>query len=185
MELSENIPVLLHNLKNGDLKAFDQLYAHFHMKVFQLAMRFLPYKEDAEEIVQNVFIAIWNNREDIDERRNVDAYILTIARHNIYNALRKAVYRQGYFDYLHHHTDDHSYVTEEVVMYNELDHLMHKFLNDLPPKRREIFRLFREEGLSYKEISQRLSITASTVNSQLTKAIDYIRKNIRLAYGEP
>ena len=183
MEISgKNLVV---GLKNGDVGAFDEAYKLHHDRVFQLAMRFLPYREDAEEIVQIVFIAIWNNRKRIDENQPLVPYIFSIARHSIYNALRKAVYRQAYFDYLVHHSTAHNYVTEEVVLYNELDAILHQCMESMPPKRREIFRLFREEGLSYKEISERLSIKASTVNSQLTKAIDYIRRNIRLAYGEP
>ncbi len=175
---------LVESLKDDDVSAFNELYSRYHSRVFQLGIRFLPYKEDAEEIVQLVFIAVWNNRNKIDENQNVSAYILSIARHCIYNALRKAVYRQGYIDYLGQNDTDHSFITEEVVLFNELDALLHKFLENMPPKRREIFRLHREEGLSYKEISTRLSIASSTVNTQLTKALNYIRQNIRLIYSD-
>lgn len=175
---------LVIDFKGGKIAAFNQLYKQYHSRVLQLAMRFLPCREDAEEILQVVFIALWNNRKSVDENRSFSAYILSIARHHIYNALRKAVYRQGFIDYMVNHSSNHSYITEEVVLYNELDSVLNKCVESLPPKRREIFRLFRDEGLSYKEISERLSITVSTVNTQLTQATDYIRKNIRLAYKE-
>lgn len=175
---------LVAGLKSDNAGAFNELFRRYNARIYQMAMRFLPYKEDGEEIVQVVFIALWNNRKKIDPDQNFNAYIGSIARHSIYNALRKAVYRQAYFDYLYHHTSDHTYITEEVVLYDELDSVLHKCMEALPPKRREIFRLFREEGLSYKEISDRLSITASTVNTQLTKAIDFIRRSIRLEYEE-
>ena len=182
MDISDRI--LVKSLKNDDVTAFNELYKRYHSKVFQLGTRFLPYKEDAEEIVQMVFIAVWNNRNKIDETLNFGSYILSIARHGICNALRKAVYRQGYIDYLQQNNTEHAFVTEEAVLFNELETRLHDILEKMPLKRREIFRLHREEGLSYKEISKRLSITSSTVNTQLTKALDYIRRNIRLLYAE-
>lgn len=182
MDISDKI--LVKSLKDDDVNAFNELYKRYHSRVFQLGKRFLPYKEDAEEIVQMVFIAVWDNRNKIDENQNFGSYILSIARHGIYNTLRKAVYRQGYIDYLRQNVVDHTFVTEEVVLFNELETRLHDILESMPPKRREIFKLHREEGLSYKEISERLSITSSTVNTQLTKALEYIRRNIRLIYKE-
>ena len=73
-------------------------------------------------------------------------------------------------------------MTEDIVQFNELNALVDKLTNELPPKRSEIFKLSRNEGLSYREISERLSITESTVNTQITKALDYVRKNIRSLY---
>jgi RNA polymerase sigma-70 factor (ECF subfamily) len=175
---------LVKNLKDDDVGAFDELYRRYHARVFQLGMRFLPYKEDAEEIVQIVFIAVWDNRHKIVEDQNFGSYVFSIARHNIYNAMRKAVYRQGYVDYQQQKTPDYTFLTEEAVLFNELDTVLHGLLENMPPKRREIFRLHREEGLSYKEISDRLSIAGSTVNTQLTKAISYVRQHIRLFYKE-
>jgi RNA polymerase sigma-70 factor (ECF subfamily) len=182
MDIADKI--LIKSLKDDDVNAFNELYKRYNSRVFQLGIRFLPYKEDAEEIVQIVFIAVWDNRNKIDENQNFGSYILSIARHCIYNALRKAVYRQGYVDSLQQNKTDHTFITEEVVLFNELDTLLHKCLENMPQKRREIFRLHREEGLSYKEISVRLAITSSTVNTQLTKALNYIRQNIRLFYKE-
>jgi len=175
---------LVSRLKTDDVVAFNEIYRRYHARIFQLAAKFLPYKEDSEEILQIVFIAVWNNRYKINEEQSFDSYLFSIARHSIYKVLRKAVYRQGYFEFIRHHSVEQTFITEEVVLYNELDTLLNKYIENLPPKRREIFRLFREEGLSYREISEKLSITASTVNSQLTKAIDYIRRNILLAYDE-
>jgi RNA polymerase sigma-70 factor (ECF subfamily) len=182
MDISDKI--LIKNLKDDDVSAFDELYRRYHARVFQLGMRFLPYKEDAEEIVQIVFIAVWDNRNKIDGDQPFGSYVLSIARHNIYNALRKAVYRQGYVDYLQQKTPDYTFLTEEAVLFNELDTVLHGLMENMPPKRREIFRLHREEGLSYKEISDRLAIASSTVNTQLTKAIGYLRQHIRLFYQE-
>jgi RNA polymerase sigma-70 factor, ECF subfamily len=180
MEIDETN--LINRLKQGDEKAFNILFYQHHARVYNLAKRFLPFKEDAEEIVQIVFIALWENRQKIDENQSLSGYILTIARHWIYNTIKKNIYRQGYLEHLQQQSSALEYVTEDLVQFNELNALVDKLTNELPPKRSEIFKLSRTEGLSYKEIAHRLSITESTVNTQITKALDYVRKNIRSLY---
>lgn len=175
---------LVEKLKKDDIAAFNELYNRYHCRVYHLAMKFLPCNEDAEEIVQIVFVALWENRSKIDAQQSFESYVFSIARHNIYKALRKAVYRQGYIEYFRQNHSDTSFVTEDLILFNELDTVVHELVEKLPPKRREIIRLHREEGLSYNEIATRLSITNSTINTQLTKALNYIRHNIRLIYRE-
>lgn len=175
---------LVEKLKKDDIAAFNELYNRYHGRVYHLALKFLPCNEDAEEIVQTVFVALWENRAKIDVQQSFESYFFSIARYNIYKALRKAVYRQGYLEYMRQNHSDSSFVTEELILFNELDTVVHELLEKLPPKRREIIRLHREEGLSYNEIAERLSITNSTINTQLTKAISYIRQHIRLIYKE-
>ncbi|MDP4290952.1 MAG: RNA polymerase sigma-70 factor [Bacteroidota bacterium] len=173
---------LIKRLRQDDEKAFNTLFYQYHERVYNLARRFLPFKEDAEEIVQIVFIALWENRYQVDQTKPLSHYILAIARHWIYNTVKKNIYRQGYLDHLQQQNKSLDFVTEDAVSYNELNSLVEKLTTDLPPKRSEIFRLSRNEGLSYREIASRLSITESTVNTQLTKALDYVRKNIKALY---
>ncbi len=173
---------LIRQLKQDDEKAFNSLFYHYHARVYNLSRRFLPDKEDAEEIVQIVFIALWENRQQIDEEQPLAGYILSIARHWIYNSLKKSVYRQRYIDYLLGQNNSFNFKTEDVVLYNELNMVFNKLISNLPPKRSEIFKLSRIDGLSYREIADQLSISESTVNTQITKALDFIRKNIKVLY---
>lgn len=173
---------LIKRLKQDDEKAFNSLFYQHHARVYNLGKRFLFSKEDAEEIVQIVFIALWENRYQIDENQSLTGYILTIARNSIYNSIKKSIYHQGYLDHLEHQNKSLEFVTEDVALYNELKALVDKLTAELPPKRSEIFRLSRIEGLSYHEIAIRLSISESTVNTQLTKALAYVRKNIKALY---
>jgi RNA polymerase sigma-70 factor (ECF subfamily) len=175
---------LVSKLKEDDVIAFNELYNRYHARIYRLALRFLPCAEDAEEIVQLVYVALWENRYKINENLPFDSYIFAIARHSVYKTLRKAVYRQGYLEYLKQNHSDSAFVTEDLVMFNELDTLVQDLIAKLPPKRREIIRMHREEGLSYNEIAERLSVTNSTINTQLTKALNYIRQHIRLIYKE-
>eukprot|EP00825_Cyclidium_porcatum_P003272 TRINITY_DN11516_c0_g1_i1.p3 TRINITY_DN11516_c0_g1~~TRINITY_DN11516_c0_g1_i1.p3 ORF type:complete len:179 (-),score=15.30 TRINITY_DN11516_c0_g1_i1:168-704(-) len=124
---------LIRRLKQDDEKAFNGLFYHYHARVYNLAKRFLQSKEDAEEIVQIVFIAVWENRKQIDEDQSLSGYILTIARHWIFNTLRKNVYRQGYIDYLLGQDQTFNFKTEDIVYYNELNTLVNNLIDTLPP----------------------------------------------------
>lgn len=172
---------LIRQLQSGDEKSFNKLFTQYHARIFNLCRKFLPLKEDAEEIVQIVFIAVWENRLQIDENKSFGGYVYAIARHWIYNTLKKRLYQQGYIDYLSKR-GTYDFVTEDEVLFNELNMHLERLIADLPPRRREIFLLSHKEGLSYKAIAQQLSITESTVNTQLTKAVEYIRNNIKVLY---
>jgi len=169
-------------IKLGDESAFNSLFFQLHGRVYNLCRKFLSRKEDAEEIVQTVFLAIWENRAQLDETQPIVAYILTIAKHWIFNFLRKGVYRKAFMDYLATKDEALDFVTEDEISYNDLQTLLEKLMEKLPPKRKEIFRLSKLEGLSYREIAQRLSITESTVNTQITKALEFIRKQVEIQY---
>jgi RNA polymerase sigma-70 factor, ECF subfamily len=169
-------------IKQGDETAFNSLFYQYHGRVFNLCRKFLSRKEDAEEVVQTVFLAVWENRNQLDENQPIIAYILTITKHWIYNFLKKRVYRKAFLDYLETRNDSLDFVTEDEISYHDLQNLLEKLMEEMPPKRKEIFHLSKIEGLSYREISQRLSITESTVNTQITKALEYIRKQVEILY---
>jgi RNA polymerase sigma-70 factor (ECF subfamily) len=169
---------LISRLKNNDQKAFDEIFNHYYSRIFNLAYHFLHSREEAQEIVQVVFIAIWVNRLQIDTEKSFSAYIQTIARHTIYNQLKRAVYRQRFIDFSVKQAEAEQSVAENTYEYKELQELLENAIAELPPRRREIFYLSRSKGLSYKEIATKLSITESTVNTQISKSIEFLRKKV-------
>lgn len=170
---------LLSRLKNHDQKAFDEIFSHYYSRIFNLAYHFLHSREEAQEIVQIVFIAIWENRVQIDEQKSFSAYIQSIARHTIYNQLKKAVYRQRFVDFTLNQAEAEEAATEDAYQFKELQEMLENAISELPPRRREIFWLSRTKGLSYKEIALKLSITESTVNTQISKSIEFLRKKVQ------
>lgn len=170
---------LISRLKDNDQKAFDEIFNHFYPRVYNLAFQFLHSREEAQEIVQIVFIAVWENRLQIDTERNFSAYIQSIARHTIYNQLKRAVYRQRFIDYSLKHAETEEIASDDSYQFKELQEVLEKAISELPPRRREIFYLSRNKGLSYKEIAAKLSITESTVNTQISKSIEFLRKKVK------
>jgi len=166
-------------LKENNQKAFDEIFKHYYSQVFNLAYHFLHSREEAQEIVQIVFIAIWENRFQIDVNKSFSAYIQSIARHTVYNQLKREVYRQRFIDYSLKQAESENAVCDDSYQYKELQEVLENAISELPPRRREIFYLSRNKGLSYKEIASKLSITESTVNTQISKSIEFLRKKVQ------
>lgn len=170
---------LLHLLKQDDHKAFDAIFHLYYARVFNLAYRFLRSSSEAEEIVQQTFITVWENRQNIDLEKSFGGFILSIARHQCLNQLKKAVYRQRFIDLSLQNSEAAENNSETILNFEELQQLLKKAISELPPKRREIFILSREQELSYKEIAARLKIKESTINTQISKAIEFLRQRLK------
>jgi len=169
---------LIQLLNQSNVKAFDTLFYHYHKRIYNFCLKFISSKAEAEEIVQIVFIAVWENRKDIDPEKLFSAYIFSIARHHAYNAIKKLTYQKAYLEQLINNGLNFDFNTEETIYFNELEDLIEKLISQLPPRRKEIFVLSRQKGLTYVEIAKKLDITENTVDTQLRKALDFIRPEL-------
>jgi RNA polymerase sigma-70 factor, ECF subfamily len=166
---------LIAHLKKSDLKAFDEIFHRYKKKIFHFCKLSIGSEEEAEEVVQSAFIAIWENRLIIDENRSFETYLFSIVRHHIYNILKRRTYRRAFLESLEHPDLQLDFSLENQIFFNDLDLLLKKLLNTLPAKRKEIFMLSREEGLTYKQIGEKLGISENTVDSQIRNVLNYLR----------
>ncbi len=173
---------LVKQLKKGDVSSFNLIFKNYNQKVYNFCLQLLKNKNEAEEITQEVFIALWQNRDKIDTKSSIVAYILAIARNQIYKVFRKSLYKQAYIENLINSQSKMDFITEDQVMYNELNSFLNISIEKLPPKRREVFILSRMEGLTYKEIAQKLNIAENTVDVQIRKALDFIKDSFKNNY---
>lgn len=148
---------LLKRLKAGEEKAFEDLYWIYSPQVYNFINSLLFDKSLAEDLTQNVFLKIWEKHEQIELELGITAYLFTIARH--------LVFKETEFRLSQH-------ATNSLLEY--IDHL----IENLPPARREIFRLSRFEQLSNKEIAHKLSISEKTVETQLYRSFQYLRSKL-------
>ena len=170
---------LVIKLKGGDSFAFEVLFYKYRNKVKGFAVKLVPAQIDPEEIVQEVFVKLWLKKEAVDPDKDFQSYLFSIAKHLVLDHLKSAVNRKLYFVGEHFQQDllmDES--AENPVAYDTEEKLQ-KLINEIPERRREIFRLSRFEGLSYKQIAQRLNITENTVDSQIRNALNFLRKEFR------
>ena len=170
--------ILIGKIIQGDASAFDKIYEHYNLKVYSFALRNLKNRQDAEGVVQEVFLSLWNEREKLKNIKNLNAWLFSVCFNIIRKHFRKLSYEQKY---LNHLTDskileDTDTVTE--IEYNNLLTEADKIINHLPPRQKQIFYLSRKNGVSNDQISQKLNISKKTVENQLSIAVTFLRKSL-------
>ncbi len=165
-------------LKEGDLQAFNELFAQYGKRLYHFSLGYLKSAENAEEIVQEVFMKIWDNRLELSAQKSLESFLFTIARNGILNTIRKSKSEQAYLNYVKIHPGKHVLLDEELN-FNELEKAYHQAIEQLSPRRKEIFLLSREKAFSNAEIAEKMNISVKTVENQMTSAISEIKNNLR------
>lgn len=171
--------LLIKAFKKGDVKAFESLFERYHKKLFSFLFSMLKSKEESEEILQDTFIKMWEKREQYIEEYPFHAYLFTIAKNAFLNHCRKKVNRrmvEEHFEYVNRSLET---AADEYVIYSQTKSIIEKIVNELPPKRKEIFKMRRMEGYSRTEIAENLGISIITVDSQLMKANKYLKDALK------
>ena len=170
---------LVKKLKDGDSFAFEVLFYKYRNKIKGFALKIVPAQIDPEEIVQEVFVRVWLKKEAIDPEKDFQSYLFSIAKHLVLDHLKSAVNRKLYFVGEHFQQDLLEEEGLDATISEETEAKLQKLINEIPERRREIFRLSRFEGLSYKQIAERLNISENTVDSQIRNALAFLRKEFR------
>ncbi len=170
---------LIEKLKNGDSFAFEILFYKYRNKVKGFARNMVPAQIDSEEVVQEVFVKVWMKREMIKPDKDFQAYLFSIAKNLILDYLKSAVNRRLYFVEENFQQDMLIEEGSEITITQEAEDKLMELIDQMPERRREIFKLSRFNGMSYKQIAERLHITENTVDSQIRNALAFLRKEFR------
>jgi len=170
---------LVKALKNGDKVAFEKIFRIYHKQLYFFCYSFLNQKEDAENITQDVFVKLWIKRATLDCEKSFTGFLFTMTKNLALNYIRKTIHQQIFVSQLLNNKPENCCQTEKQVSFNETKSILDNLINRLPTKRKEIFILSREKGLSHKEISKRLGVSAHTVESQMSKALKFIRNGLK------
>ena len=165
--------------KKGDAGAFKLLFDLYHKRLYSFLFAMLKSREDAEEIVQETFLKIWENREQFWEDYPFDALMFRIAKNASLNYSRKKVNRMVVEKHLEFFTDLSEDSADQYILFQETQNIIETILKGLPPKRKEIFLLQKVEGLSRQEIAEKLGISVITVDHQLFQANKFVREEVR------
>ena len=170
---------LLIRLKNGDMLAFDQIYEIYSHKLFSFVFRILKDEAGADDVVQEVFVKIWESRERLDDYKLLNSYIFTIAYNNSIDLIRKKINNNKYLEHLKiSATINFTPTIVSQIEYDELNKEVEKLIVKLPERQKQVYLLHREEGLTYPEIAERLGISKNTVENHMVKALKYLRHNL-------
>jgi len=165
-------------IKKGETHAFDQLFDRYSQRLYRFSKSLLKNHEDAEGIVQEVFFRIWKKRDELNEKKSFQSFLFSISYNLIVDQFRQRVKDQKYEQFIIKQAQQNYLNPENNLEYKELKNQVKKAVNELPERRKKIYRLSREKGLSYKEIASLLQIKSKTVENQLNLALKHIRKRL-------
>lgn len=167
---------LLRQLIAGDAPSFRRIYEHYQGKIFLFALRLIKSKSEAEDIVQEVFVRIWENREKIKIEKNFNNYILTITKNLILDRMKKAAFDKTIQQKIYQSMQALKNIAAEQLIEKEMASLHHQAIARLSPQKKIVFMLSREEELSYEEIAEKLGVSKNTVRNQMTDSLKSIRE---------
>lgn len=174
-DIVESDLMLLQASKNGDERAFEQLFNKYWNDLFKIAYRRLHSVEDAKDIVQDVFLSLWNNINNITIEESLGGYLYTALRNKIFNLLEKnknrlnKLMKEQFVPAGHEETIFSNYCAKEFREF------ISQQLESMPAKMRQIYLLSKEEYLTNAEIAGMLNLSGQTIKNQLHNALGRLR----------
>jgi RNA polymerase sigma-70 factor (ECF subfamily) len=168
--------VLLNLMRNDDQEAFTLLYRRYWEELFVTAAKALRSQQEAEDVVQDVFLSIWNRRKELNIEGSLDAYLQVSVRYKAIHYIEKNITRRDYLALLTDVTVNNLPATAEIkLQLREVQQTIHNTVAQMPPKMREVYRLSRQEHLTHKEIANKLGISVETVKKHIQHAMQLIK----------
>ena len=183
IEDNNNI-ALVRKIKKGDEKALQSLYNLYFQRVVNFSFKLLNDKETACEVAQDVFVKIWDMRQTLDEEKSISGLMFRMTKLRSIDALRKRHAGTNLqtlddpSDSSHARLWEGQHSGEELFIAKEMQQAYEKIIARLPPKRRRIFQMSRDENLTYREIAQKLNISSKTVETQIRLALKQLREEL-------
>ena len=168
---------LVKALSKGEIRAFNDLFQLYGNRIYRFAMGYLKSQPEAEELVQDVFLKVWERRSELKDNLSFKAYLFTIA----YNLIRKHFIKKALIHkYLENQIiDDFDFETTENIDYLSTKKLIDTIIDQLPPKRKIVFIRSRFEGFTVSEIATELGTSPKTVENQLGEALKFVREHLK------
>ena len=177
--MNENeLKLLVEKMKAGDRGSFNLLFRRFYPPLVRFCVRYVADADQAAEIVQDLFVKLWTNREKMAFNTSFESYMLRSVRNSAITFINK--------ERAHAETNERIYVDEsdandpsETLQSNNLEASYQKVLATMPEKRREVFLASRFEGLKYTEIAEKLGLSQKTVEAHMSAAIKQLREGLK------
>jgi RNA polymerase sigma-70 factor (family 1) len=180
METNNNEKLLVKEIIDGNEKAFQQLFQSYYKDIYTYSWSILKTHEYAQEMVQDVFLRVWLHREKLNPELSFKSFIFTITRNLAFNFLKKLANDKKLTETLFYKSQKNYNTTDSPVQDDYYDKIKYAAIENLPPKRKRIFELSRDEDMSYEDISFQLGISVSTVKTQMSKALKFIRQFLKV-----
>ena len=170
---------LVQLLQKGNVAAFDSLFEVYSQKLYGFALKYFKNESDAEELVQEVFVKVWENRQTLRSELSFKSYLFTIALNQIRKHFNKKATSLRYLESLQNEPEFSENQAINEDNYESALTQIKLIIEQMPPRRREIFMKSKLDGKSSKEIATELNISAGTVDNQVSEALRFIRTRLK------
>lgn len=171
---------LVDRIRSGDQNAFETLFHTYYSKLCVFSNSYVKSLDVARDVVQDIFIKIWDNREDFHVTQSLKAYLYQAVRNQSLNYIQKNKQKQRLRAQLKKQHEIRSEARVSDLNAEELSEKIWRYVEELPERRRTIFVLYRKHGLSYKEIADVMGITRKTVENQMGSSLKFLRERLDL-----
>lgn len=172
---SYNEKALLIAVSKGSETAFRELYDLFYSRITQYAFNICKSREATEELVHDVFIKLWHDRETLDQIQSIEAYMLFLAKNRAIDHLRKRA-REHLLAAALNKTEESHNDTEESLNAKQLIGSVHNAISSLSSQKQMVFKLSKLEGWSHDDIAGKMGLSKSTIKNHLSETVRYLRK---------
>jgi RNA polymerase sigma-70 factor (family 1) len=170
---------LIKKVRKGDKKAFRVIYDRYHKSLFLIARQFLKDRHMAEDAVQDIFIKLWLTKEGLDPEKSIKSFLFTCLKNHVLNMIRnqkRRILAAYELKECHHPISN---CTEDGMQYSEYRQILKSGIDEMPEKRREIFRLKMNDGLTNDQIAQKLEISINTVKVHYQLGSKFIKSYLK------
>ncbi|WP_294585969.1 RNA polymerase sigma-70 factor [uncultured Bacteroides sp.] len=169
---------LISALKLGSGKAFDSIYQMYSKRLYAYCLQFTKSPEESEEIVQDVFVKLWQNRTLIRQNETLRSLLFIMAKHQLINAYRSKVNHPVYEEFIDYKDTLSVEDAHTRLEYNEFKQAFQKAIDSLPDTQRKVISLSRIHQLSNKEIAEKLSLSEQTVKNQISLGLKVLKEKL-------
>ncbi|MFV0505362.1 MAG: RNA polymerase sigma factor [Bacteroidales bacterium] len=179
MNNNNNISELIELLSRGDERAFDSIYRMYVHRLMGFVLKYVENQEDAKEIVQEVFVKIWDKRDKIKDASTFESFIFTITYNASISHIRKELQeRRKMAEFQKQMVEESQDAPYSDIEFKEFRARLDTLIAKLTPRQQEVFQLSREEGLSHEQIADKLGISKNTVKNHIVSIINFLKINI-------
>ena len=164
---------LISKMKNGNQEAFSIIFEHYSPILYSFLSNFNFNHHDIEDCIQSTFLKLWDNRVEIEANKSLKNYLITLAKNDIYNKVKRNIIEQKYLNNI---IPNEAFINDS---YQELNVILLRILDQLPEKRATVYKMSRIEGKKNDEIAQELGLSKSTVENHINNSSSLIKKILK------
>ncbi|MFC6099149.1 RNA polymerase sigma factor [Olivibacter domesticus] len=167
--------ILIKKLAIGNEKAFYSLYSKYFKQIYSFVLDYVKSPDLAQDLCQEIFIKIWNDRTNMLEVRCFKAYLFTIARNHTLNNLRKVANSRAVIEEVFSHYPVNEKTTEDDLQMKEYQRYLQETLNSLTPTARRVFKLCREEQKTYDEVAKEMGVSRNAIKKHMVQTMKTLK----------